>query len=187
MHIIKTHLLDYTHKLLESYLYNRVFAVRCNTKTSDDYIIEAGVPQGSALGPNLLFSGYSFERSANNIYVRWGHCNSCGLRCPGRATTQLANRLLVVESIKINEQKCKHITFTLSAYWIVSRFPKSLKYGISASTLRRHIDRKNVHLILKSSSFHWVCGWTIWFCSTTPLWSPSGQAPSYGGTRAAAT
>jgi len=54
MHKTKTHLPDYTHQLLESYLYNRVFAVRCNTKTSDDYIIEAGVPQGSALGPNLF-------------------------------------------------------------------------------------------------------------------------------------
>jgi len=40
MHKIKTYLPDYTHKLRESYLYNRIFAVRCNTTTSDDYIIE---------------------------------------------------------------------------------------------------------------------------------------------------
>ncbi|XP_037731733.1 uncharacterized protein LOC119562584 isoform X1 [Drosophila subpulchrella] len=39
----------------------------------------------------------------------------CLSRCPGRATTQLASNLLVVERwlckwrIKINEQKCKHI------------------------------------------------------------------------------
>jgi len=32
MHKIKTHLPDNTHKLLESYLYTRTFAVRCNQK-----------------------------------------------------------------------------------------------------------------------------------------------------------
>ncbi|KAH8298695.1 hypothetical protein KR018_006895, partial [Drosophila ironensis] len=47
MHKIKTCL------LLESNLYNRVFSVRCNAATTGDYIIEAGVPQGSALGPCL--------------------------------------------------------------------------------------------------------------------------------------
>jgi len=41
MHKIKTHLPDYTHKFLESYLHNRTFAVRCNTTTSDDSIIKA--------------------------------------------------------------------------------------------------------------------------------------------------
>ncbi|KAH8357532.1 hypothetical protein KR084_011678, partial [Drosophila pseudotakahashii] len=41
-------------------------------------------------------------------------------RCPTRATAQLADHLVVVEKwlsdwrIKINEQKCKHITFTLN-------------------------------------------------------------------------
>jgi len=41
-------------------------------------------------------------------------------RCPGRATSQLANHLSVVERwlfdwrIKINEQKCIHITFTVN-------------------------------------------------------------------------
>jgi len=51
---IITHLPDFTHKLLESYLYNRTFAVRCNTTTSDAYITKAGVPQGSALGPTIF-------------------------------------------------------------------------------------------------------------------------------------
>jgi len=56
-------------------------------------------------------------------------------RCPGRSTTQLANHLSVVERwlsdwrIKINEQKRKHIKFTLNRqtcpHWIIRRFPKS--------------------------------------------------------------
>jgi len=36
-----------THKLLESYLRDRKFAVRFNTAISDDFSIGAGVPQGS--------------------------------------------------------------------------------------------------------------------------------------------
>jgi len=53
-----------THKLFESYLYIRTFAVRCNTTTSDDYIIKAGVPQGSALGP-LYFLLYTANIPTN--------------------------------------------------------------------------------------------------------------------------
>jgi len=116
MHKIKTHLPDYIHKLLGSYLYNRVFAVRCNTTTSDDYIIEAEVPPGSALGPSpfLLYTANipSKEQLTTSTFAD----NTAILsrsRCPGRATTPLANHLLIVEMwlsawrIKVNEQKCK--------------------------------------------------------------------------------
>jgi len=41
MYNIKTILLYNTHKHLESYLYNRKFAVRCNTAITDDLIIGA--------------------------------------------------------------------------------------------------------------------------------------------------
>ncbi|KAH8349319.1 hypothetical protein KR084_003987, partial [Drosophila pseudotakahashii] len=54
MHKIITLMPENTHKLLKSYLYHRVFEVRCNTTTSNEYNIEAGVPQGSALGPTLF-------------------------------------------------------------------------------------------------------------------------------------
>jgi len=157
MHIIKTHLLDYTHKLLESYLYNRVFAVRFNTTTSDGYYIDAGVPQGSALG-STQFLLYTADIP----------------RCPDRATTQLANQLLVVERwlsnwrIKINEQKCKHITFTLNRQtyppqWLNStQIPQvnQVTYlGVHLDrrlTCRSHIERKKIHLKLNARSFHCI-------------------------------
>jgi len=41
------------YKLLESYLYDRKFVVRCNTAISDDFTVGAGVPQGSVLGPTF--------------------------------------------------------------------------------------------------------------------------------------
>jgi len=50
MYKIKTML---PYKLLESYLYDRKFVVRCNTAISDDFTVGAGVPQGSVLGPTF--------------------------------------------------------------------------------------------------------------------------------------
>jgi len=123
MHKIKTHLPDYTHKLLESYLYNGTFAVRCNTTTSDDYIIKAGVSQRSPVGPTL-FLLYTADIPTNEQLTTSTFADDTAIlsrsRCPGRSTTQLANQLSLVERwlsdwrIKINEQKCKHITFTLN-------------------------------------------------------------------------
>jgi len=53
MHKIKIVLPNNTHKLLKSYLYNRIFIVRCITSMSAEHNIEAGVPQGSVLEPTL--------------------------------------------------------------------------------------------------------------------------------------
>jgi len=53
MYKIKTILPYNTHKLLESYLYDRKCVVRCNTAISDDFTVGARVPQGSVLGPTL--------------------------------------------------------------------------------------------------------------------------------------
>jgi len=122
MHKIKTHLPDYTHKLLQSYFYNRVFAVRCNTTTSDDFIIEAEVLQGSTQGPPL-FLLYTADVPTNEQLTTSTFADDIAIlsrsRCQHRAT-QLANPLLVVERwlsdwrTKLNEQQCKHISFTLN-------------------------------------------------------------------------
>jgi len=97
---IKTHLPDYTHKLLESYLYNRTFAVRCNTTKTDDFIIKAGVSQGSALGPTL-FPLYTADIPTNEQLTTSTFADDTAIlsrsRCPGRSTTQLANHLPAVE------------------------------------------------------------------------------------------
>lgn len=47
--------LAYT-KLIKSYLENRKFQVRINTTISKEHVINAGVSQGSVLGPPALFN-----------------------------------------------------------------------------------------------------------------------------------
>jgi len=100
MHEIKTHLPDYTHKLLESYLYNRTCVARCNTTTSDYNIVKAGVSQGSALGPTLYLL-YTADIPTNEQLTTSTFADDTAIlsrsRCPGRSTTQLANHLSVVE------------------------------------------------------------------------------------------
>ncbi|KAH8367005.1 hypothetical protein KR084_009613, partial [Drosophila pseudotakahashii] len=89
-----------THKLLKSYLYHRVFGVRCNTTTSNEYNIEAGNLQGSALGPTL-FVLYTADRPTNERLTTSTFADDTAIlsrwRCPTRATAQLADHLVVVE------------------------------------------------------------------------------------------
>jgi len=185
------------------------------TTTSDDYIIETGVPQGSAVGPTL-FLIYTADIPTNEQLTTNSFADGTAIlsrsRCLGRATTQLASHLLVVERwlsdwrIKINEKKCKYITFTLNRQTCpplssnstqVPQVNEVTYLGVHLDrriTWRRHIERQKVHLKLKASSFHWILNARSLMrldyksCSTTLLSSPSGhKAPRYGGTRAATT
>jgi len=85
-----------THKLLESYLYDRKLAVRCNTAITDDFTIGAGV--------YVLYTA-GIPTSTNN---------------KTQATAHLTLHLVDVEKwlsdwrTKVNEPKCKHVTFTLN-------------------------------------------------------------------------
>jgi len=124
-------------------------------------------------------------------------------RCPGRATTQLANHLLVVERwlsdwrIKINEQQCKHITLTLNRETChplllnntqIPQVNNVTYLGVHLDrrlTWRRLIERKKVHLKLKGSSFHWILNarspvrldYTVLLYNSTlkPIWTYGSQ------------
>jgi len=95
-------------------------------------------------------------------------------KCPMKATAQLSLHLVDVEKwlsdwrIKVNEQKCKHVTFTLNRQ---SCPPLTLKNTLLPQvnevtylgeqfdrrlTWRRHIEAKRTHLQLKASSRHWL-------------------------------
>jgi len=120
---IITLLPEYTQKLFESYFYHRVFAVKCNTTTSNQCTIEAGLSQGSALGP-IQFILYTAHILTTESLITFTFADDTAIlsrsRCPTNATVQLPDHLVVVEKwlsdwrIKINKQKCKHITFTFN-------------------------------------------------------------------------
>ena len=177
MHKIKTTLPVYTHKLLESYLYYRVYAVRCNVTTSDDHIIEAGVPQGSVLGPTLYVI-YTSDIPTNESLTTSTFADDTAIlsrsRCPIQATSKLADHLVEVEKwlsdwrIKINEQKCKHVTFTLNRQTCppLTLYNTQLPQADVVTYLGVHLDRrltwnehikaKKTHLALKSINLHWL-------------------------------
>lgn len=177
MHKIRTTLPNNTHKLLKSYLYNRLFAVRCNNAMSDDHVIGAGVPQGSVLGPTLYVL-YTADIPTSRRLTTSTFADDTAIlsrsRCPMQATTQLATHLLSVGKwlsdwrIKVNEQKCKHVTFTLNRQDCPSLtlnntvLPKANEVtylGVHLDrrlTWRKHIEAKKTHLKLKANSLHWL-------------------------------
>lgn len=177
MYKIKTTLPNNTHKLLESYLYNRKFVVRCNTAISDEHSIEAGVPQGSVLGPTLYVLFTADIPTSSNLTVSTFADDTAILsrsRCPIKASSQLAIYLVDVEKwlsdwrIKVNEQKCKQVTFTLNRQDcppltlnnVALPTANEVTYlGVHLDrrlTWRRHIEAKRTHLKLKANSLHWL-------------------------------
>lgn len=177
MYKIKSTLPANTHKLLKSYLYDRKFAVRCNTATSSEHRIEAGVPQGSVLGPTLYVLYTADIPTCRGLTTSTFADDTAILsrsRCPLQATSQLARHLVNVEKwlsdwrIKVNEQKCKHVTFTLNKKdcppLTLNNIPlpkaNEVTYlGVHLDrrlTWRRHIEAKRTQLKLKANSLHWL-------------------------------
>ncbi|WP_373424456.1 RNA-directed DNA polymerase [Pantoea sp. Taur] len=108
--------------VLRSYLSNRSFRVRCGTEFSSCYPIEAGVPQGSVLGP-VLYILYTSDIPTNPYTFLATFADDTAILSshpdPQTASLNLQCHLSQIEDwcnewrIKINELKCKQVTFTL--------------------------------------------------------------------------
>jgi len=90
---------------------------------SAEHNIEAGVPQGSVLGPTLYLLYTSDIPTSRQLTMSTLADDTAILsrsKCPQQASAQRAVHLDVVEKwlsdwrIKVNEQKCKQVTFTLN-------------------------------------------------------------------------
>lgn len=166
-----------THKVFESYLFKRVFSTRCNSSTSHDRVINAGVPQGSVLGP-VLYTLFTADMPTNYQLTTSTFADDTAIlsrsRCPAKATEQLACHLKIVERwfadwrIKINETKSRHVTFTLNRQTcppctlnntLIPQADVVTYLGVHLDrrlTWRRHIESKRTHMKLKAANLHWL-------------------------------
>ncbi|CAK9820324.1 RNA-directed DNA polymerase from mobile element jockey [Anthophora plagiata] len=138
------------YKLIKSYLKQRTFFVKCQDECSDIYDIEAGVPQGSTT--QLYYLPTMTQRQHINLQQHiikleeWSHR----------------------WKIKVNTDKCKHITFTLKKGTISdlklnnTSLPqtKSVKYlGLhldSKLTWEQHIRSKINQIRIKRRNICWL-------------------------------
>ena len=119
---LKIHLPQSLYLVLRSYLSDRSFRVRCGTEFSDCYSIEAGVPQGSVLGP-ILYILFTADIPVHPDTLLATFADDTAILSsnsdPETASANLQRHLFLIEHwckkwrIKVNESKCKHITFTL--------------------------------------------------------------------------
>lgn len=168
-----------THKLLKSYLSNRSFEVKSNGIFSSSKKINAGVPQGSILGP-ILYIIYTSDMPTSSLTYTSTFADDTALvsihKDPSVASDQLQSHVHVLEKwlekwrILINSNKCTHVTFTLRRDTsppikiFNSLIPQNdhVRYlGIHLDrrlTWSYHIGSKLTQLKLKSNQLHWLIG-----------------------------
>jgi len=168
--------------IIKSYLIGRLFYVKCSDDCSTLRPIQAGVPQGSVLGPILyvLFtSDIPIPRQSHSQIATFADdtailASDCCLKA---ATIKLQN--LVNEIIgwfnrwnmHINEEKTVQVTYTsksnLTHYPIninnkqvqISNHAKYLGMHIDSKlTWKQHLNYKRTQIKLKMNQLHWMMG-----------------------------
>ncbi|GAB0091289.1 hypothetical protein DMENIID0001_061120 [Sergentomyia squamirostris] len=122
IHKIRTLLPPEFHGVLESFLQERTFSVRCGSAYSSLREANAGVPQGSVLGP-MLFQLYTSDMPTSDEVMTATYVDDTALvavnKNPNTASRVLQEHLVFLEDwfkkwrFKINQQKSTQITFTL--------------------------------------------------------------------------
>lgn len=165
--------------ILKSYLSERMFYVKVNDETSSICNINAGVPQGSVLGP-LLYTFYTSDMPISSNVTIATYADDTALManntCPVKTSALLQNELNNMQDwlkrwrIIINTEKSKHVTFTLRKeecppiHINNSIIPKSnvVKYlGMHFDkrlTWKDHIKAKRDHLNIKTLKMNWLLG-----------------------------
>lgn len=167
------------HGILENYLTNRMFYVKVEDTETGLYDINAGVPQGSVLGPILYLLYTSDLPTCTNVTTSTFADDTAILvsnKNPQTASRVLQEHLTDIEDwmskwrIKANESKSVHITFTLHKRSCpVIKFKNTnlpqhdnVKYlGLHIDrrlTWKKHIETKRKHLQLKFAKLYWMMG-----------------------------
>lgn len=167
------------HKILENYILNRKFQVKYNECFTTLCDINAGVPQGSVLGP-ILYLLYTADLPTSSNVVTSTFADDTAImvtnKNPQTASRDLQEHLSKVENwlerwrIKVNESKSTHITFTLNKRTCPmitlnnTNIPQhtNVKYlGLYLDrrlTWKKHIDMKRRQMKIKFSKMYWMMG-----------------------------
>lgn len=142
-----------SYMLIKSYLTERVFQVRSADCCSSFYSIEAGVPQGSVLGP-VLYTVFTADLPTSKQIVTATYADDTAiLSCDKdqiRASTNLQEHLDKIGSwlkkwrIKVSATKSVHTTFTLRKGNCppVTLMGDMLPQKSTVKYLGMHIDRR---------------------------------------------
>lgn len=176
---LKLYLPPQIYLILKSYLQNRHFFVKTQDEQSTLQSIQAGVPQGSVLGPvlYLLYTAdlptsekTTLSTFADDTAVMASNSNA------NTASTHLQEHLTRIESwlakwrIKANETKSTHVTFTMKKDTCppVTLNNHPLPQETEAKYLGMHLDRrltwkkhiftKRKQLGLKLTKMYWLIG-----------------------------
>lgn len=176
---LKKNLPHHFYSLLRSYLSNRHFLVKHQNDYTELHTINAGVPQGSVLGP-VLYLLYTHDLPTTRLTTTATFADDTAFLAshidPSSASRNLQICLTKVQywlkkwRIKVNETKSVHVTFTLKRDTCPPvklnncQLPQSeeAKYlGIHLDrrlTWRNHIFAKRKQLGLKLRQMYWIIG-----------------------------
>lgn len=180
LHKIKKSLPDQYYHLFKSYLANRYFQVRYTDELSTQFKIEAGVPQGSVLGPTL-YQIYTADLPSHETTIMATFADDTAIMSSHEDATVAANNLQLTLNnvqkwsdkwrIKINESKSTHVTFTNRRVICnpvtinnkpIPRADEAKYLGIHLDkrlTWKKHLTMKRKQLNIKIRRLYWLLGY----------------------------
>lgn len=165
--------------VIKAYLNDRRFFVSVNETFSDFGYINAGIPQGSVLGPVLytiftsdmpIMENITTATYADDTAILYSHESPATASEIVQGQLNLLQDWLLKWNIKVNTRKSVHVTFTLRknecspVYLNGNAIPKSnnVKYlGLHLDrrlTWKEHIKKKREQLNLKTRKMYWLLG-----------------------------
>lgn len=167
------------YQVLKSYLANRYFIIKHQNEVTSLCPVQAGVPQGSVLGP-VLYLLYTADIPTTPFTYTATFADDTAViatsEIPRFASEKLQNALHNIQlwlkkwRIKVNESKSQHVTFTLKKETCPSVFlnDHQLPQSDTAKYLGIHLDRrlnwkhhlftKRKQLGIKLSKLYWLIG-----------------------------
>lgn len=167
-------------EFLKAYLSERLFRVKQEDEYSELKVVQAGVPQGSVLGPvlYLLFTS-DIPRSAQVQMATFA--DDTAILATGKTVQEATNKLQYASEeisawtkrwkIKINELKSVHVNFTnkqlsniptVSLNNVIVPYENTAKYlGMTLDAKLRwkeHVKKKRTELDLKYRQLYWLIG-----------------------------